>query len=79
MHKLNFHLQILLHDQGEIPEMKDQGFAVAPGTHTLVGIKQTKVRKNLIVKVCRNFFRDLKEINFVKYCIDIFPACLESV
>ena len=38
-----FKFQILLHDQGEIPEMKDQGFAVAPGTHTLVGIKQYKV------------------------------------
>ena len=23
--------------------MKDQGFAVAPGTHTLVGVKQYKV------------------------------------
>ena len=36
-------LQILLHDQGEISQMKDLGFAVAPGTHTLVGIKQYKV------------------------------------
>ncbi len=29
-----------MHDQGEVPQMKDQGFAVAPGTHTLVGIKK---------------------------------------
>ena len=36
-------LQILLHDQGDVPLMKDQGFAVAPGTHTLVGVKQYKV------------------------------------
>ena len=36
-------LQIMLHDQGEVPQMKDQGFAVAPGTHTLVGVKQYKV------------------------------------
>ena len=36
-------LQILLHDQGDVPQMKDLGFAVAPGTHTLVGIKQYKV------------------------------------
>ena len=39
-----FVLQILLHDQGEVAQMKDQGFAVSPGTHTLVGIKQYKVR-----------------------------------
>ena len=36
-------LQILLHDQGDVPQMKDQGFAVAPGTHTLVGVKQYRV------------------------------------
>ena len=26
--------------------MKDQGFAVAPGTHTLVGVQRTKVKKS---------------------------------
>ena len=26
-----------------MPQMKDQGFAVSPGTHTLVGVKQYKV------------------------------------
>ena len=36
--------QIHLHDQGELPEMRDQGFAVAPGTHTLVGIKRFEVK-----------------------------------
>ena len=36
--------QILLHDQGEVPQMNDQGFAVAPGTHTLVGMKRIKVK-----------------------------------
>ena len=36
--------QIHLHDQGEVPEMKDQGFAVASGTHTLVGIKRFEVK-----------------------------------
>ncbi len=37
--------QILLHDQGETPQMKDQGFAVAPGTHTLVGVKRFQVQR----------------------------------
>ena len=31
--------QVLLHGQGEKPMVKDLGFAVAPGTHTLVGVK----------------------------------------
>ena len=35
--------QIYLHDQGEVPQMKDQGFAVAPGTHTLIGVKRYEV------------------------------------
>ena len=33
----------MLHDQGEVPQMKDQGFAVSPGTHTLVGVEQYRV------------------------------------
>ena len=32
-----------LHHQGETPSMRDQGFAVAPGTHTLVGVKRMVV------------------------------------
>ena len=40
-HHISF--QIHLHDQGEVPEMRDQGFAVAPGTHTLVAIKRFEV------------------------------------
>ncbi len=37
------YFQIHLHHQGEVPQMKDQGFAVAPGTHTLVGVKRIEV------------------------------------
>ena len=29
--------------RGKIPQMKDQGFAVSPGTQTLVGVQQYKV------------------------------------
>ena len=36
-----------LHHQGEIPSMKDQGFAIAPGTHTLVGVKRVVVGTTL--------------------------------
>ena len=36
-------LKIQLHDQGEVPSMSDQGFAVAPGTHTLVGVQRVEV------------------------------------
>ena len=45
---VHFSLQILLHDNGEVPEMKDQGFAATPGTHTLVGIKKIKVLSNFM-------------------------------
>ena len=31
--------------------MKDQGFAVAPGTYTLVGIKQYKVRRTTLIHI----------------------------
>ena len=36
-------VQILLHDQGEFPMVKDLGFAAAPGTHTLVGVHRSQV------------------------------------
>ena len=36
-------LQIHLHDQDEFPLMKDLGFAVAPGSHTLVGVERSVV------------------------------------
>ena len=32
-----------MHDHGDVPSMRDLGFSVAPGTHTLVGVKQYKV------------------------------------
>lgn len=32
--------QVLLHDPNEVPLVKDIGFAVAPGTHTLVAIRR---------------------------------------
>ena len=35
--------QIHLHHQGEVAQMKDQGFAVAPGSHTLVAVKRVQV------------------------------------
>ena len=36
--------QIHLHDQGEVPQMKDLGFAAAPGTYTLVGVQRRQVQ-----------------------------------
>ena len=36
-----------MHNQGEVPKMRNLGFAVAPGTHTLVGVKKYKV-----IKIC---------------------------
>ena len=35
--------QMLLHDPDEVALMKDLGFAVGPGTHAFVGVKQTQV------------------------------------
>ena len=35
--------QILLHDQTEFPLMEDEGFAVAPGTHTSVVVDKNEV------------------------------------
>ena len=35
-------LQILLHDQTEFPLMEDEGFAVAPGTHTSVVVDKNE-------------------------------------
>ena len=32
-----------MHDQTEVPKMKNLGFAVAPGAHTLVGVKKYNV------------------------------------
>ena len=32
-----------MHDQAEVPKMRNLGFAVAPGAHTLVGVKKYNV------------------------------------
>ena len=32
-----------MHDKGEVPTMRNLGFSVAPGTHTLVAVKKYKV------------------------------------
>ena len=37
---------MLLHDPDEVALMKDLGFAVGPGTHAFVGVKQTQVNSH---------------------------------
>ena len=37
-------IKVLLHSRGEVALMKDMAFAAAPGSHTLVAIKQRQVR-----------------------------------
>ena len=37
-------IKMLLHDSLDIPLVKELGFAIAPGTHTLVGVNREKVR-----------------------------------
>ena len=39
---------VFVHDQNELPLAKDYGFAVSPGTHTLVGLEKRKVNYYLI-------------------------------
>ena len=51
--------QILLHDQKSIPQMDEQGFAAAPGSHTLVGIKTKQVR-TIFITLTKTLFK-LKE------------------
>ncbi len=41
--KLGCLLQVLLHDPGEAPQMKDLAYAVSPGSHTLLASRYTKV------------------------------------
>ena len=36
-------MQVSLHDPSLTPEMTDQGFVVAPGTHTLVAVNRKQV------------------------------------
>ena len=45
-------IKVLLHDDTEIPLVKELGFAIAPGTHTLVAVKQNVVSvKNDVITV----------------------------
>jgi len=37
-------VRIHIHDQQEVPLMKDFGLAVAPGTHSLIGMTMNKVK-----------------------------------
>ena len=39
-------LKILVHDQNQIPLVRDLGQAVPPGAHAFVGIQILQVRKN---------------------------------
>ena len=39
------YLQMYLHSPDDLPRIRDLGFAIAPGTHTLVGTMLTKVRQ----------------------------------
>nr|XP_006815422.1 PREDICTED: acid-sensing ion channel 3-like [Saccoglossus kowalevskii] len=36
-------LKIAIHNQRDIPLVSDLGFAVSPGTHTLIGLRMTKI------------------------------------
>lgn len=40
--------KMFLHPATEVPRVRDLGFAVAPGTHTLVGIQLSRVRTFLL-------------------------------
>ena len=37
-------IKMLLHDSADTPLVKELGFAIAPGTHTLVGVNREWVR-----------------------------------
>lgn len=37
-------IKVLLHDYSEVPLVKDLGFAIAPGTHTLVAVQKQVVQ-----------------------------------
>ena len=43
------HCKILLHEQRATPKMTVLGFAVAPGTHTLVAIETTQVNLQVYI------------------------------
>ena len=47
---------MFLHPTNEIPQVRDLGFAVAPGTHTLVGIMRNEV-KYLKIKIKDTFYQ----------------------
>ena len=36
-------IKLLLHDASEVPLVKELGFAIAPGTHTLVAVNRNVV------------------------------------
>ena len=40
--------QVLLHERAEVPEMASLGFAIAPGTRTLVGISRKEVGSTIV-------------------------------
>ena len=42
-HRFSSGWKVFVHDQNELPLAKDYGFAVSPGTHTLVGLEKRKV------------------------------------
>ena len=38
-------LKIILHDQGEVPVVKDMGLAIPTGTNAFIGVKLVQVRQ----------------------------------
>ena len=67
-------LQVLLHDPADHPQMSDQGFVVAPGTHTLVTILQKQVDWGYIFFAIGSSFisnikyQSLELLSFSNYC-----------
>ncbi len=42
-----FKFQVFLHTAKELPQVRDLGFAIAPGTHALVGVRLNEVGYDL--------------------------------
>ena len=49
-------IKVLLHDSSEVPLVKDLGFAIAPGTHTLIAVQRQVVSDSFCVFMVVTFY-----------------------
>ncbi len=51
-----FHCQLLMHEPGDVPQMKDRGVAVSPGLYSYIALETTEVTNLPLITLIAKIF-----------------------